>query len=140
MTRPTRSEIFADADLKELERWADAVLASTTVRVHKPPAAEQAHMQFRDPVRGQLFFLGEVLFHECAVEIGASWGHGYALGQDPERALYAAVLDAALNARHPLSAEILAALEGAAAVAGRRRAMDAQLVERTRVRFEVMEG
>jgi len=132
--------MFAEADLKELEHWADAVLASTTVRVDKPPTPELAHMQFRDPVHGQPFFLGEVLFYECAVDIDTTRGYGYALGHHPERALYAAVLDAALNARHPLSAQILAALEGAAAEAGRRRAVDAQLVGRTRVRFEVMEG
>ena len=140
MTRPTRSEMFAEANLEVLEFWADAVLANTAVRVHNSPAPELAHMQFRDPVRGQAFFLGEVLFHECSVEIGTTWGYGYALGQDPERALYAAVLDGALNAGHPLSTQIEAALEGAAADAVRRLAVDAQLAERTRVRFEVMEG
>jgi alpha-D-ribose 1-methylphosphonate 5-triphosphate synthase subunit PhnG len=132
--------MLAEADLDMLERLADAVLAHTEVRVHKLPSAELAHMQFRDPVRGQPFFLGEVLFHECLVEMGDAWGYGYALGQDPRRALYAAVLDAALNAGHPLSVEIDAALDGAAAEADRRAATDAALVERTRVRFEVLEG
>jgi len=140
MTHPTRSEIFAEADLEVLERLADDVLANTTVRVHKAPAAELAHMQFQDPVRGQPFFLGEVLFHECVVEIGEVWGYGYALGQDPGRALYAAVLDAALNAGHPLSTKIEAALQDVAVQAARRRAIDMQITERTRVRFEVMEG
>src|SRR5215472_17345950 len=98
MTRLTRSELLAEADLEVLERLADAVLADADVRVHKLPSAELAHMQFRDPVQGQPFFLGEVLFHECLVELDDAWGYGCALGQAPERALYAAVLDAALNA------------------------------------------
>lgn len=140
MTPPPRSEMLAEADLAVLERLANAVLANTDVRVHKLPAAELAHMQFRDPVRGQPFFLGEVLFHECLVEMDDAWGYGYALGQDPKRALYAAVLDAALNTGHPLSAQIEAALDGAAAEAERRSAVETALAERTRVRFEVLEG
>ena len=140
MTHRARSELLAEADTHVLEHWADAVLANTTVRIHKSPTAELAHMQFRDPVRGQPFFLGEVLFHECIVGIGEVWGYGYALGQHPERALYAAVLDAAINADHPLRAAIEAALEAAAAEAAGRRALEGSLAERTRVRFEVMDG
>jgi alpha-D-ribose 1-methylphosphonate 5-triphosphate synthase subunit PhnG len=140
MTCPPRSELLAEASLEVLERLADRVLAGAEVRVHKLPASELAHMQFRDPVRGQPFFLGEVLFHECVVELNGAWGYGYALGQDPQRALFAAVLDAALNAGHPLSAEIEAALDGSAREAAQNAATEATLVERTRVRFEVLDG
>jgi alpha-D-ribose 1-methylphosphonate 5-triphosphate synthase subunit PhnG len=63
MTRPSRTEMLAEADLDMLERLADAELVNAEVRVHKLPSAELAHMQFRDPVQGQPFFLGEVLFH-----------------------------------------------------------------------------
>src|SRR5215469_12351357 len=125
MTRPPRSELLAEANLEVLERLADAVLANTEVRVHKLPSAELAQMQVRDPVRGQPFFLGEVLFHECLAEIDGAWGYGCALGQDPERALYAAVLDAALNAGHRLASEIEAALDAAAEEAARNEALDA---------------
>jgi alpha-D-ribose 1-methylphosphonate 5-triphosphate synthase subunit PhnG len=140
MTRPTRSEMLADADLAVLEQWANAVLDNTEVRVHKLPSAELAHMQFRDPVRGVPFYLGEVLFHECLVEIDDAWGYGYGIGQEPERALYAAVLDAALSGGHPLSRQIETALEAAAEGAARRRAVESQLTERTRVRFEVLDA
>ncbi|GEM_PF-393619 len=140
MVHSGRSEVLAEAGLEILRHLADAVLAETAVRVHKPPAAELTHMQFRDPVSEQSFFLGEVLFYECIVELGGVRGYGYALGQDPERALYAAVVDAALNAGHPLGPCIEASLQKAAAGAAERRTIDARIAERTRVRFEVMEG
>ncbi len=50
MAHSGRSEVLAEADLAILRHLADAVLAETAVRVHKPPAAELTHMQFRELV------------------------------------------------------------------------------------------
>jgi alpha-D-ribose 1-methylphosphonate 5-triphosphate synthase subunit PhnG len=135
-----RYEVFAEADLGVLERWSDAVLSEADVRVVQQPSSELAMMQVRDPVSGGLFFLGEVLMQVCRVTIGDVAGCGYALGSDAPRALCAAILDAALNAHHRLSDGIAAALQAEAVEVHRRRVAESRLVERSRVRFEVLEG
>lgn len=135
-----RFEAFADASLAVLERLADAVLDSVEVRVIKAPADELVLLQARDPIADGPFFLGEVLIQACQVAIGGSLGCGYALGNEPRRALAAAILDAAMNAGHPHSAAIAAALEAEIVDAHRRRLAESDLVDRSRVKFEVLEG
>jgi phosphonate C-P lyase system protein PhnG len=135
-----RFEAFADAALAVLERLADGVLDTVEVRVIKAPADELVLLQARDPIVDGPFFLGEVLIQACQVAIGGSLGCGYALGSDPRRALASAILDAAMNARHPHSAAIAAALENEVLEAHRRRLAESDLVERSRVKFEVLDG
>lgn len=133
-------EVLAEADVAVLRRLADAVAAASDVEVLQPPTGGLVHMQVRDPVQGGPFYLGEVLVTECRVAVGGVNGFGCVLGDDPERALCAAVIDAALEAGHPLAAEIGAALEEEAARQARRKAVEHSLVQRTRVNFEIMEG
>lgn len=135
-----RFEAFADAALAVLERLADGVLDTAEVRVLKAPADELVMLQARDSISDGPFFLGEVLIQACQVAIGANLGCGYALGTEPRRALAAAILDAALNAGHPHSAAIAAALEAEVVEAHRRRLAESDLVDRSRVKFEALEG
>jgi alpha-D-ribose 1-methylphosphonate 5-triphosphate synthase subunit PhnG len=135
-----RFEAFADAALAVLEGLADGVLNTAEVRIIKPPSDELVLMQTRDSVSDGPFFLGEVLIQACQVAIGSSLGVGYALGTDARRALAAAILDAALNAGHPHSAAINAALDTEVVEAHRRRLSESDLVDRSRVKFEVLDG
>ncbi|HXX39894.1 MAG TPA: phosphonate C-P lyase system protein PhnG [bacterium] len=138
---PTRRyEIFAEAELAVLERWADAILAESDVRILKHPSNDLVMMEVHDPITDGAFFLGEVLIQECRVMVGDVPGYGYALGTDASRALCSAILDAALSGGHPLAAAVAAALEAEAELVRSRHAAESRLLERSRVRFEVLEG
>ena len=50
-----------------------------------------------ETVDGELFNLGEVLATSCEVSLNGNAGWGIVLGDDPERSLCAAVLDAAVR-------------------------------------------
>lgn len=139
MEAARRYEILAEAEISVLRRWAEAVTATHQVLVLKPPNVCLVHLQARDPVQGGAFFLGEVLISECRVEIDGTFGYGCALGEDYERALCAAIIDAAVNLHHPLSASIGQDLEGQRMEIRQRRLAQMHLSGRTRVDFDVME-
>lgn len=92
----------------------------------------------QETVDGEVFNLGEVLVTSCEVVLDGEPGWGLVMGDDPERALCAAVLDAA-NARgmpEETEAEISRQL---ASAREDRRARWAK-VRTTRVEFEEMKG
>jgi alpha-D-ribose 1-methylphosphonate 5-triphosphate synthase subunit PhnG len=88
---------------------------------------------------GDAFNLGEVPVTRCTVRLDdGAVGHAYAIGRDAERAVLAAVLDAALQdarRRPALLAAVIAPL--AAAQAARAAALAARAAA-TRVEFQAM--
>lgn len=90
----------------------------------------------REKVDGEVFNLGEVLTTVCEVRLGGEPGWAMVMDHDPERALCAAVLDAA--SRRESAGELHAEFENllAAAREGRRERWAA--VQPTRVEFEEM--
>ncbi len=90
----------------------------------------------REAVDGEVFNLGEVLVTNCEVSLGGEPGWAMVVDHDPERALCAAVVDAA--SRRGESMEIRAELEGLLAEAREARRARWAGVQPTRVEFEEM--
>lgn len=89
----------------------------------------------RETVDGEVFNLGEVLVTDCEVEVDGETGWGMVMGQDPERSILAAVLDAASRKGDAgLKTELAALLDSARE--SRRARWNA--VGPTRVEFEEM--
>jgi alpha-D-ribose 1-methylphosphonate 5-triphosphate synthase subunit PhnG len=133
-------EIMAEGDL---ERWLD--LAQTIVDRHKveimmPPEPCTAMLQAVDSVGGTPFYLGEVLMTEAAVAVDGVAGYGFALEDEPRRALCVAIIDAALAAEVPETAAIRRALDNEAACLHTRARREESLVAATKVNFAIMEG
>jgi alpha-D-ribose 1-methylphosphonate 5-triphosphate synthase subunit PhnG len=137
---PTRlSRVCALGDATALVRLAELVRrAAGAVVALQAPATELVLMEAADPVGGGSFYLGEVLVTTALVEVDGAPGGAVVLGDEPERADAAAVLDAALRQPDP-DPRLLAALAAEEAAIGRRQRREWARVERTRVQFETME-
>lgn len=139
--RNRRFETLAQADAVPLHTLAEAVLtdaAAFPVTVVTHPRPGVLMLRLREPVRGTVFNAGEVLVTEAAVSLGGVPGYAMRLGREPETALAAAILDAAVAAGHPLSPQITALLGEQETAATERDAAEWRAVAPTRVSFEEM--
>lgn len=67
------------------------------VTVIKQPEKTLAMIKLREPVKNSLFYLGEALVCEAHVEIGGGGGCAVAMGDDADKTLNMAIIDAAVN-------------------------------------------
>ena len=133
------SQIFALADIGVLTKLAKRAVSSTEkVRMLQEPAMGLVMMEARDPVTGQSFYVGEVLVTSCQIEMEGLLGCAVVLGDDPDRAESAAILDAALQQPNVAEGLLKALVEEERRVEANRRAEWA-LVARTRVQLETLE-
>jgi alpha-D-ribose 1-methylphosphonate 5-triphosphate synthase subunit PhnG len=139
MDRTTRFEVLAQAPAAAMLELAEAVLAEADIVVTTAPRVGMVMLRLREPVDGAVFNAGEVLVTEAQVAWGDHRGYALRLGREPEAALAAAVLDVAVEAGHPLTPTLLAALTDMASAEQARQAMLWQAVAPTRVSFEEMQ-
>ncbi|MDR3588393.1 MAG: phosphonate C-P lyase system protein PhnG [Negativicutes bacterium] len=133
-------EILAEGSFMVWLRLAEEIAKNHDVQVLRAPETCTMMLQAIDSVGQTPFYLGEVLMTEAAVAIGGRTGYGFALEDEPERAVCIAVIDAALSAGVAESDYIRKII---AAEAGRimaRRSQENGLVAATRVNFAIMEG
>jgi alpha-D-ribose 1-methylphosphonate 5-triphosphate synthase subunit PhnG len=131
---------MAEGDLDSLLDLAQTIVDRHAVKIMLAPATCTAMLQAVDSVGCTPFYLGEVLMTEAAVEINGMPGYGFALEDEPERALSIAIVDAALAAGVAEAAAIRQAL---AQEADRLRSLQQKqtgLVAATKVNFAIMEG
>ena len=90
----------------------------------------------RETVDGEIFNLGEVLVTSCEVALDGEPGWALVMGHDPERALCAAVVDAA--SRRDQATELREDLARELAAVREARRERWASVQPTRVEFEEM--
>lgn len=133
-------EIMAEGDLDRLLELAQMVADRQPVKIMLSPEACTAMLQAVDSVGDTPFFLGEVLMTEAAVEINGVAGYGFALEDEPRRALAIAIVDAALAAGVAETAAVRQVLAAEEASLRERERREAGLVAATKVNFAIMEG
>jgi alpha-D-ribose 1-methylphosphonate 5-triphosphate synthase subunit PhnG len=123
--------------LKEL---ADRCLKGAEVQMLSAPKPVLLMARVRETVDGELFNLGEILATSCEVSLNGTPGWGTVLGDDPERSLCAAVLDAAVRGAVPagVAEEVRGELALQLAFAREARRERWAAVGATRVEFEEM--
>jgi alpha-D-ribose 1-methylphosphonate 5-triphosphate synthase subunit PhnG len=143
MDRNRRFEILAAAqgDPEPLLALAEEVLLATgdARAVVTPPRVGMLMLRLREPVEGEAFNAGEVLVTEAQVALGGHQGYAMRLGRQPEVALAAAVLDAAVEAGHDLAPRILERLAALDRAERERQAAEWRRVAPTRVAFDEMQ-
>lgn len=140
--RNRRFSVLAQAqgDLAPLLALAERVLEASgeAVTLVTPPRVGMVMLRLREPAEGTVYNAGEVLVTEAQVALDRHQGYAMRLGRAPEVALAAAVLDAAVEARHALAPEIAAQLALLAEAEQARQRAAWHEVAATRVAFDEM--
>lgn len=89
--------IMAKADGKTVAELAEKIKGNYPVVIIKGPQKTLTMIRMREPVKSSLFHLGEVIVTEAVVELDGTRGTAVTMGDDFEKALDMAVIDAACN-------------------------------------------
>jgi len=91
------TKILANADKNAVASLSAHVQEQHHPTILKEPGKTLAMTKMRDPVKQSLFYIGEVIVSEAMVELDGAKGAAVCMGDDTERALHMAMIDAAVN-------------------------------------------
>ena len=111
MDKKRLSKILAKADRQTVAAISDDILKSYRPVIIKEPGKTLAMIKMREPVKNSLFYIGEVIVCEAVVEIDNIKGAAVLMGDDTEKVLNMAIIDAAVNKGAFTGMDILFALE-----------------------------
>lgn len=89
--------IMAKTDGRTVARLAGELKQRHAVVVVKGPDRTLTMIKLREPVKESLFYLGEVMVSEAVVELDGVKGMAVIMGDDAEKVLNMAIIDAACN-------------------------------------------
>ena len=111
MDKKRLTKILTKADRDTVAALSADVQTAHTPIIIKEPGKTLAMIKMRDPVKQGLFYIGEVIVSEAAVELDGVKGAAVTMGDDTEKALHMAIIDAAINRGIFEHMEALLALE-----------------------------
>jgi alpha-D-ribose 1-methylphosphonate 5-triphosphate synthase subunit PhnG len=111
MDKKRLTRILAKADRRDVAAMAADILETHRPVIVKEPGKTLAMIKMREPVKQGLFYIGEVIVSEAVVEIDGVRGAAVAMGDDAEKTLDMAIIDAAINKGVFTGTETLLTLE-----------------------------
>lgn len=103
--------ILANADQNTVAALAEKLKIEHKIVLIKEPSKTLTMIQMREPVKQSLFYLGEVIVCEAVVELDGVKGIAVTMGDNTEKVLNMAVIDAAFNKGVFTGTDMLLALE-----------------------------
>jgi alpha-D-ribose 1-methylphosphonate 5-triphosphate synthase subunit PhnG len=97
MDKKRLTKILAKADRKDVANLAADIRKTHRPVIVKEPGKTLAMIKMREPVRQSLFYIGEVIVSEAVAEIDGAQGIAVLMGDDAEKTLDMAIIDAAVN-------------------------------------------
>lgn len=137
MNKRRLSKILAKASPQQVQELAGEIKTQHEITVVKAPEKSLAMIKMRDPVKESLFYLGEVIVSEAIVDLDGAKGTAVLMGDDYEKALDMAVIDAACNKGVFARFDVLEQLE---AEQNRRTEQENALFLKTMVNFTSMDS
>lgn len=132
-----RFSALAVADPDVVQQLAEQILERTDVEVLEGPLVSTTLVELTESVQGQPFYLGEVVVSGASVSVAGVRGDALLVGRHPQRALAAAVCDAAAEAG-VLADEVERIVAHAEQESADARRAEVAEVAATRVSFEVI--
>lgn len=90
-------KIMSKADPALIAALAETIRNSNDISVVKEPSKTLTMVKMREPVQQSLFYIGEVIVTEASVSLEGTRGIAVAMGDDGEKTLNMAIIDAACN-------------------------------------------
>lgn len=90
-------KILAKADAEDISAMAEKIKNRYSIVIIKEPNKTLAMIKMREPVKESLFYIGEVLVCEAIVELDNVKGIAVTMGDDLNKTLDMAIIDAAYN-------------------------------------------
>lgn len=137
MNKRRLSKILAKASPQQVQELAGEIKTQHEITVVKAPEKSLVMIKMRDPVKESLFYLGEVIVSEAIVDLDGAKGTAVLMGDDYEKALDMAVIDAACNKGVFARFDALEQLE---AEQNRRTEQENALFLKTMVNFTSMDS
>lgn len=129
--------ILSRAERSDVIRLGQELQQQYSVTIVKKPEKSLTMIRMREPVKKGLFYLGEAIITEAVVTLEDTVGTAVTMGDDFEKTLYMAVIDAAENrgvfARNDLLLEWEQAQQ-------RRIAQENAMFQKTKVDFHSMDS
>jgi alpha-D-ribose 1-methylphosphonate 5-triphosphate synthase subunit PhnG len=139
--REDRTRVLIEGNSAIAQRIAAEIEDAYEVTVLEPPHEELIMLKIRESAQNSLFYLCEALMSSCQIRIDATVGTGMVLGDRRNLAYNLALIDGAFSAQKDSAciARWTRAIEDEQERIKEKDAIDAQLLERTRVDFSTME-
>jgi len=97
MEKKQLTRILAKADRREVAALSSSIRETYRPIVTKEPGKTLTMIKMREPVKQSLFYIGEVIVCEAAVELDGTKGVAVVMDDDIEKVLDMAIIDAAVN-------------------------------------------
>lgn len=134
------SQVTAEGRLEKLKEMAEIIVAEHPCQIIHHSSPGMVMVKHIDPIEKTPFYLGEAFVTQCEVEIGENLGYGCVLGDEPERALYGAILDAALGNEMNIPEKVKRLLDEEANDIRHGWSSESKQASRTKVNFDVKKG
>jgi alpha-D-ribose 1-methylphosphonate 5-triphosphate synthase subunit PhnG len=131
------SWILGNSPARFVTELAAPVMAAHSITIIRPPEKTLVMVKMRETVAGAKFYLGEMLASEAMVELEGFKGFALMAGDDMDKVLSAAVLDAAVKGL-PEREALTNALEAQEKRLLDEKAREKRLHARSRVRFDTL--
>lgn len=129
--------ILSRAERSDVIRLGQELQQQYSVTIVKKPEKSLTMIRMREPVKKSLFYLGEAIITEAVVTLEGTVGTAVTMGDDFEKTLYMAVIDAAENRGVFARNDFLLEWEQAQQ---RRIAQENAMFQKTKVDFHSMDS
>lgn len=140
MEKKRLSGILAKCGVSEIKELAEPLMEKYPVSVLRRPAKTMVLIRMKETVARADFYLGELLAVEAMVEMAGAKGFALLAGDDPDKALYTAVIDAAVNSSLGEREDILRRLEEKETQQQKKEMLEIAMHTATRVKFETLDS
>ena len=129
--------ILSKADRKDVIHLGEELQQQYSLTIVKKPEKSLVMIKMREPVKNSLFYLGETIITEAVVQLEDTVGTAVTMGDDFEKALHMAIIDAAENIGVFVHEDLLLEWEQA-----QRQKMEQEnaLFQKTKVDFHSMDS
>lgn len=139
MNRKRLSRILVKSSTETLKALAEPIMNEMSVKVLRKPAKTMVMVRMKETIAKADYYIGELLACEAMVEISGTKGFALMAGDDMEKVLYGAVIDAALKLELKYNESITKVLLEQEERIKQQEQEEIRIHQATQVKFETME-